>query len=491
MPRASLAVCFVIKPTITLDMRTIQGLASIIVALFVGLTAGSAEESVSLVGEWKVSAEKPQGGGTAESTMKIEKKDEKFVGVGTTEDGQEMGIKSVTIDGKKVVIELDFEYNEQDITIRIKAEESEKGKLTGRWYALDAEGTEHVDEVWAAERTSEPEAASKPESAASIVGKWNAKSTTDNGDLESVVTFTKDGDKFKGSSKSEENSLDFDSVSVEGKEVEVELTLDYEGTDIPVTIRAEQTDADHLKGKWVIFDESGQEAASGEWDAERELVLDLAGAWDVVATTDDGNLEIQSVFEKTESGYKGKSGTNDGSVDYTSVSVAANDVRLGLPFGDGSVKIEASYTEKNKLTGKWHYFENSDSEEASGDWVASKVVVEEKKEEAKEAKEETVVGEWAIEIDFGQGEPRDYSLKLIEEADALSGVFISPRSGETKCDSVSFKDGAFEMKVTREVQSMDIEFVYEVKLADVHLSGSVVPTGYEDQFSGTWTGKRK
>ncbi len=469
-------------------MRTIQGLASIIAALFVGLTAVSAEESVSLIGEWKVTAEKPQGGGTAESTMKIAKEDEKFVGVGTTEDGQKMGITSVSIDGKKVVIDLDFEYNGQDITIRIKAEESEKGTLSGRWLALDAEGTEHVDEAWEAVRTSEPEAESKPESAASIVGKWNAKSTTDNGDLESVVTFTKDGDKFKGSSKSEQNSLDFDSVSVEGKEVEVELTLDYEGTDIPVTIRAEQTDADHLNGKWVIFDESGQESASGEWDAERALMLDLAGAWDVVATTDDGDLEIQSVFEKTESGYEGKSDTNDGSVDYTSISVADNEVKLGLPFGDGSVKIEASYTEKNKLTGKWHYFENSDSEEASGDWVASKVVVEEKKEEAKE---ETIVGEWAIEISFGDADPRDYNLKLTEEDDALSGVFISPRSGETKCDSVSLKDDAFKMKVTREVQGMDIEFVYEGKLTDDQLSGSVVPTGYEDQFSGTWTGKRK
>ena len=103
----------------------------------------------------------------------------------------------------------------------------------------------------------------------------------------------------------------------------------------------------------------------------------------------------------------------------------------------------------------------------------------------------TVVGEWAIEIDFGQGEPRDYTLKISEEDDALGGVFISPRSGETKCDSVYFKEAAFGMKVTREVQSMDIEFVYKGKLKDDQLSGTVVPTGYEDQFSGTWTGKRK
>ena len=465
-------------------MRTILGLASIVATFLAGITAVTAQESVSLVGEWKVFAEKPQGGGTAESTMTIEKKDGKLGGVGTTEDGQEMEIKSVTLDGKKATIDFDFEYNGQDITIRVNAEESEKGKLAGRWLALDAEGTEHVDEAWTAERTSEPEAENKPEDANTIVGKWNAKSTTDNGELESVVTFTKDGDKYKGSSKSERSSLDFDSVSVEGKEVEVELTIDYEGNDIPVTIRAEQTDADHLKGKWLIFDESGQEIASGEWVAERALVLDLAGTWDVVASTDDGDLEFQSVFEKTDDVYKGASETNDGSVDYTSVEVAESDVKLGLPFGDGSVKIAASYTEKNKLTGKWHYFENSDSEVASGDWVASKVVVEEKKEES-------VVGEWAIEIDFGQGEPRDYTLKISENEDALGGVFISPRSGETKCDSVSFKEGAFEMKVTRAIQGTDIEFVYKGKLNDDQLSGSVVPTGYEDQFSGTWTGKRK
>ncbi len=47
------------------------------------------------------------------------------------------------------------------------------------------------------------------------------------------------------------------------------------------------------------------------------------------------------------------------------------------------------------------------------------------------------------------------------------------------------------MKVTRAIQGTDIEFVYKGKLNDDQLSGSVVPTGYEDQFSGTWTGKRK
>ena len=125
-------------------MRIIQGLASIITALFVGISAVSAEESASLVGEWKIFAEKPQGGGTAESTMTIEKKDEKFVGVGTTEDGQEMEISSATINGKKVEIDFGLDYNGQDITIRIKAEESESGKLAGRWLALDAEGTEYI-----------------------------------------------------------------------------------------------------------------------------------------------------------------------------------------------------------------------------------------------------------------------------------------------------------------------------------------------------------
>lgn|GEM_PF-650656 len=484
-PVAGLTFCFLTKPTNILDMRIIQGLVSIITALFVGISAVSAEESTSLVGEWKIFAEKPQGGGTAESTMTIEKKDEKFVGVGTTEDGQEMEISSATINGKKVEIDFGLDYNGQDITIRIKAEESESGKLAGRWLALDAEGTEYIDEAWKAERTSAPapEEKAEPRDGGSIVGKWNAKSTTDNGDLASVVTFTKDGEKFKGNSKSEQGSLDFDSVSVEGKEVEIELTLDYEGTDIPVTIRAEQTDEDHLKGMWLIFDASGQEAASGEWEAERALMLDLAGKWNVVAATDDGDLEFQSVFERTESGYKGTSETNDGSMDYKSIDVSDNEVKLGLPFGDGSVKIEASYTEKNKLTGKWHYFENSDTEAASGDWAASKVV--------EEVKMPTVVGEWAIEIDFGQGEPRDYTLKISEEDDALGGVFISPRSGETKCDSVNFKEATFGMKVTREVQSMDIEFVYKGKLKDDQLSGTVVPTGYEDQFSGTWTGKRK
>ncbi|MFT4639876.1 MAG: hypothetical protein ACI8T1_003201 [Verrucomicrobiales bacterium] len=337
---------------------------------------------------------------------------------------------------------------------------------------------------WAAVRTSAPPEDSKPASATSIAGKWNAKSTSDNGEMESVVTFTKDGEKFKGTATSDNGSLDFDSVKVDGKNVEIELTFDINDTEVPITIKADQTDDDHLKGKWIVFDESGQEEASGAWTAERALTLDLAGTWGVVATTDDGDLEFKSIFEKTDSGYKGKTVSNQGSNDYSLVKVSDNDVKLEAPFGEGTVKVAASYKEKNKLTGKWTYFDSSDSEVASDAWVATKEVKE-------EPKASPIAGEWAIEITFGDQDPRDYSMKISEEGDALKGVFISPRSGETKCDSVAFKDDALEMKVTRDIQGNEIQFIYKGKLADDKLSGSVVPKGYEDQFSGEWTAKRK
>ena len=118
------------------------------------------------------------------------------------------------------------------------------------------------------------------------------------------------------------------------------------------------------------------------------------------------------------------------------------------------------------------------------DWVATKQVEEEKVAPS-------VTGEWAIAVTRGEFE-RAYGLRIASEGDGMKGIMIHPTKGDLPCDAVTFEDGELVVKITRDVQGNDIEFIYKGKLSDEGaLSGTVVPKGYEDQYSGEWTGKRK
>lgn len=67
-----------------------------------------------------------------------------------------------------------------------------------------------------------------------------------------------------------------------------------------------------------------------------------------------------------------------------------------------------------------------------------------------------------------------------------------PRRGKYELDSVTYENGQLTLKVTREVQGNDIEFVYRGKMTEKDtLTGEFAPKGYEDQFGGEWTAKRK
>lgn len=449
------------------------------------LSFAAAEESVSLLGTWKAIGDLPDGG-TSESTITISVEGDAIKGVAVGNDGNERTIDRIKTDGKKVTLELDVERDGQKGIIRVKAEETRRGRIAGTWYLIDSEGEERADAPWVAERISEPE----PESAASapsIVGKWNAVATTQNGDeLPSVVTFAGSPGKYTGKSVSERGETKFDSVKVKDKEVEVEMTLEINDSEVDVRIEAEMKEIDHLKGKWVIFNDSGEAALSGDWEAKRALQLDLAGTWNVVAATDNGDNEHQAIFEKTDTGYKGRVESDNGSIDYSSIKVEDNDVELVFAFGEGTVKVAAEYTAKNTLKGKWTYFDSSDAEQASDTWVATREVTETEKAAAP-----PVVGDWVVTLQVGDNE-REYALSIAEGDGALKGSMVSPRSGKYDLDSVTFEEGKLEIKVTRDIQGNEIEFIYNGALgADGTLSGSFVPKGYEDQFSGKWTAKRK
>ena len=100
-----------------------------------------------------------------------------------------------------------------------------------------------------------------------------------------------------------------------------------------------------------------------------------------------------------------------------------------------------------------------------------------------------VVGDWKLEITFNEGS-RKYDLQIKEADGKLQAAIISPTSGEHKCKTATYTEGKLLLEIDREIQGNNATFVYNGKLDDGKLAGTVVVKDHEDQFSGKWTAQK-
>jgi hypothetical protein len=100
-----------------------------------------------------------------------------------------------------------------------------------------------------------------------------------------------------------------------------------------------------------------------------------------------------------------------------------------------------------------------------------------------------LAGKWKVTVKLGEDD-RDYEMNLAQTDGKLSGVMISPRSGEHKFKSATFTGGKLTLEWPREIEGNEMIFLYTGQLKDEQLVGEVVVKGYEDQFKGTWTARK-
>lgn len=222
--------------------------------------------------------------------------------------------------------------------------------------------------------------------------------------------------------------------------------------------------------------------------------FDLAGHWKSSATLDSGEVHhSEMVFTAGNPSWTGKSIREDGTERaFESVQLAGKSLTLEVKIGgDGQerlVRVTGEAKEPNKIVGKWALLTSSGDEETTGAWEA---VREESKEVVKAASTNPLAGEWDMEMSYGDGDPRDYVLKIAEEASALKGTFVSPRSGDYPLESVKLADDQATFRVKRDFNGTEATLVFTGKLEKGAISGKVQIEGQESLGEGKWTAKRK
>ena len=218
--------------------------------------------------------------------------------------------------------------------------------------------------------------------AANFAGKWVTTAEMSDGDSsEGSLTISRKDGKLKAILLTQSgNEMNLTRVKPDGKTLTIEFDYDQDGQAGIIGAKASLDKDGALNGKWYIKSEDGEEVSSNDWKAVRSASSVLNGKWDAVAVTPDTELEYVLVVKKSGSSFSAYSESEEGQLDYNSISAKKNEVKMEVPFGGGTVKMEAKLVQPRKLAGKWIFFDEFKEEAATGEWSATKQKRVKKKE---------------------------------------------------------------------------------------------------------------
>lgn len=205
------------------------------------------------------------------------------------------------------------------------------------------------------------------------LGTWEVAAAMDLETRESTLVITQTEEGLQAVVLPEEGGeMTMTRASVEGTTLTFELDFDRDGQAGVIGAKASLNDKGGLSGEWYARSTDGQEWLRDDWQAARSAKASLAGAWEVVAFTNDNDLEHEIVFTNEDDQWSATARSNRGSMDFAKVRVMKDTLRLEMPWGDGKVRVSAKMTAADRFQGAWTYVDEFGSESATGDWVAEK-----------------------------------------------------------------------------------------------------------------------
>ena len=214
-------------------------------------------------------------------------------------------------------------------------------------------------------------------SAANLAGKWEASASfNETESRDSVFTIRKKDGKLTASMINEDGEKrDMDRAKVDGETLVIEFDFERDGAKGIIGAKADLQKDGSLVGKWYVRSEDGTEQMTNDWKAVRSLSAHFAGKWEVVAETEENDIQHDLIIKKSGSSFTAVASSDAGDTTYSSVKVSKNEVNMQLPFGGGTVKVSAKLKQARKLVGEWKYYDDFNEEVAKGTWTAQKAKV--------------------------------------------------------------------------------------------------------------------
>jgi|TARA_B110000914_G_scaffold208437_1_gene205919 hypothetical protein len=308
-----------------------------------------------------------------------------------------------------------------------------------------------------------------------LEGIWNAVAGSDEGERKFTVTVAKEGSAFTGTSHSVENGKDrkIDRISVKEKKVTFEFDMERDGEKGLIKVIADEKAPGTLVGKWSVEGADGTVHMSGPWSAEKEVTFSLAGEWDSVGTTSEGEKHSSTMtISGSGADLKGKFAGEAGDLKIDTVKLKEKNLHLAFVLDFESTKvpttIEAEATDDNTLEGKWIIKNESNEVAATGNWTAKRKV--------KPAF--VLTGDWDIVATLPEDGEYNGTLSIQKKGGKISGSTKSDDGAPIELKTLTFDGKNLVYTIGIEVEGQDgIITVTGVKENDTSFKGRWSLTG--------------
>ena len=212
-----------------------------------------------------------------------------------------------------------------------------------------------------------------------LAGAWSARAgLPDGGEFLSTITFNKSGDTWNGTSDSERGHRALDRIKLDGRKLNVEIDIERDGETALIRVKAEAESAAKLTGTWAMLRPSGEEVASGRWEAAREMKKaesgPLVGEWEMELKMNDETRDYTLKFESKDGKLAGfLISPRSGEHPAESTSLENQDFKMRVKRDFNGTPVTLVYTGKldaGSLAGK--VVIEGFEDQASGEWQAKK-----------------------------------------------------------------------------------------------------------------------
>lgn len=263
--------------------------------------------------------------------------------------------------------------------------------------------------------------------AQAIAGKWLGNADTPNGPVELVFEIQQDGSQFKGTATVFETSTPISALRFEDDKFSGEITVMGGNYRLAATVNGGK-----MSGTW---EQVGGEY-KGTWTAERAAampVAGIAGAWDIVADTPDGNVPYLLELNQQGDVFSGTIGGDMGSAPLDALSYRDGKLHFEVDAG-GTVYVIDGALEGDNLKGRWTVTGGP-----SGTWSGKR------KGAAAGSAQASLAGTWDGSAETPDG-TMTFQMLLQQSGDALAGHIPMP-DGNVALKKASFSGGRLVFEV--------------------------------------------
>lgn len=412
--------------------------------LLLTVAGGWAVAADGAAGDWKLSITSPEGQAFT-PTLSIAGSGDKATGKFIGDDGAATDCKEVKLDGNKLLVSVSRDFGGQELSLKFD------GTVSGD----EVKGTVEYDlagTVGTLDFTGQRVAAGGGSD--SVAGTWNVVATTPDGQtFEPTLKLEQAGDKIGG----EFIWIDGTSVKVSdvikmGDTLSFVTNVDFGGQTLKITFSGKMQGADKVVGT-AEYDLDGQ-TGTVDYEATRQKpAVNLAGKWNAVATTPDGQSFEPSVVlthegEKIGGEFIWVDGT---SVPLTTGKVNGEDVTFDVSVDFGGQALVIKFA--GKMTGP-------DSMKGSAEYDLGGQTGTVDFEAKRDTAAAQVAGFWNSVATMPDGQTFEPSVKLTQDGDKLGGEFIwiDGTSAPITTGKVTGDNVDFEVSVDFGGQALIIKF---------------------------------